>query len=199
MNAQRKTGFWMILVVSVIILSGVGLGLFLLDEFFEEGIVAYNFTHAILSPRHDLLLGRGDESTGEITAWLFGVSMIPVGLDLFFRLLVRLNFLGQTSNGFLLRVNAFQRKYLMPFHTYLSILALGLGILHLTRSSCVLNPLPEIGLILCGVFVITGLLIKWKVFKKSFGKALYKLHTSLIASGILVAILVVGHSVLGLD
>ena len=106
---------------------------------------------------------------------------------------------GDTVKRFIRRANIIQRHYLMPLHTYLSILALGLGILHLTLSSCIANLLPELGLILMGVLVITGLLFKWKAVSKTFRKALYQFHASLIVSGVLLVILYTGHAVMDLD
>jgi hypothetical protein len=202
MNTQNKSRvflFVLIIGLAVIILAGIGLSLFVLDEVSEEGLAAPNFMRAFFPFGQNWPASTGDEFTGEATAWLFGASMIPVGLDLIFRFLLRLGFLGEASQGFIKRINCTQKKYLMPLHTYLSILALGFGILHLTRSSCALNPLPEIGLYVSGALVVTGLLIKWKVVPKSIFIVLYKLHTSLIVSGVLLVILVAGHSVMGLD
>ena len=87
----------------------------------------------------------------------------------------------------------------MPFHTYLSILALGFGILHLTLSSCVANVLPEMGLILSGILVAAGLLFKWKAIPTKIRKTLYQFHASLIVSGVLLVILYTGHAVMDLD
>jgi uncharacterized membrane protein YidH (DUF202 family) len=106
---------------------------------------------------------------------------------------------GEKVKGFIRRINNIQRKYLMPLHTWLSIMALGLGILHLTLSSCVGNPFPELGLILTGVLVTTGLLFKWKAVPSAIRKTLYQFHSSLIVLGVLLVILYTGHAVMGLD
>ena len=81
----------------------------------------------------------------------------------------------------------------------MSVLALGLGIVHLTLSSCVANPLPQLGLILSGVLVASGLLFKWKAVPNTVRKALYQFHASLIVSGILVVVLITGHAVMDFD
>jgi hypothetical protein len=202
MNTKSKSRVFLLLMalgLVTIILAGIGLTFLVLDELTEEGLAAPNIVRAFFSNGQNWPISTGDEFSGEATAWLFGASMIPVGLDLIFRFLLRLGFLGESSRGFIKQINCAQKKYLMPLHTYLSILALGLGILHLTRSSCALNPLPEIGLYISGVLVITGLLIKWKIAPQFIYKVLYKFHTSLIVSGILLVILIAGHSIMGLD
>ena len=87
----------------------------------------------------------------------------------------------------------------MRFHTYLSILALGLGILHLNLSYCAANPFPELGLILSGILVATGLFFKWKAVPAALRKVLYQFHASLIVSGVLLVILYTGHAVMDSD
>jgi hypothetical protein len=141
----------------------------------------------------------GNEFTGEATALLFGASTIPVGIDLISKTVTRYAPIGEAAKGLIRRVNLVQRKTLMPLHTWLSILALSLGILHLTLSSCIANPLPELGLILSGGLVASGLLFKCKAVPASIRKTLYQFHASLIVSGILLAILFSGHAVMSSD
>jgi hypothetical protein len=141
----------------------------------------------------------GNESTGVLTAWFFSVSMVPVGIKLISRIITRCDRIGEKIKGFFRRVNNFQGKYLMQFHTYLSILGLGFGILHLKLSTCAINPLPEWGLILSGILVITGMFFKWKAIPPKFRNFLYKFHTSLIVSGVLLTILIIGHAVMEVD
>ncbi len=141
----------------------------------------------------------GNEFTGEATALFFAVSIVPVGIDLISRAIIRHVPLGDKVKGYIRGFNNMQRKRLMPFHTYLSILALGMGILHLTLSSCVSNPFPELGLILSGILVVTGLLFKWKAVPSKIRKSLYQFHASLIVSGILLVILYTGHAVMDMD
>lgn len=87
----------------------------------------------------------------------------------------------------------------MPFHTYLSIIALGFGILHLVLSSCRVNPLPEWGLVLSGILVVTGLLFKWNSLPKNIRKVLYQFHATLIVSGLLFMIIFAGHMIMDAD
>jgi hypothetical protein len=183
----------------IILLAGFAMLAVLLAELAESGWVVPNFMQTYFSFRAALQNNTGNEFTGEATAWLFGASTVPVGVDLISRTVIRYVPLGETVKGFIRRVNNFQRKYLMRFHTWLSILALGLGILHLTLSSCIANPFPEWGLILTGILVTTGLLFKWKAVPSKFRKTLYQFHSSLIVTGVLLAILVTGHAVMGSD
>jgi len=180
-------------------LAGITVLAVLVDELAESGRAVPNFMQAYFAYGQILHNSTGDEFTGEATAWLFGASTVPVGLDLIARTITRDAPLGERVKGFIRRANSVQRKYLMPFHTYLSVLALGLGILHLTLSSCVTNPLPELGLILSGILVASGLLFKWKAIPNTVRKALYQFHASLIVSGVLLAILFTGHAVMGSD
>ncbi len=180
-------------LVMVALVSSVGLAV-LVDELDES-----NFASAILVEGEARPAQTGDEFTGEVTAWLFGASSLPVGLDLISRAVIRSAPIGETVKGFIRRTNNLQKKYLMPFHTYLSILMLGLGLLHLSLSTCAANPLPEWSLILCAVLVVTGLLFKWKAVPATFRRALYQLHTSLIVTGFLLVILFSGHAVMDTD
>jgi len=168
-------------------------------ELAESGRAVSNFMQAYFSFRDALQNNTGNEFTGEATAWFFGASSIPVAIDLISKTVIRYVPIGGTAKSFLQRVNNFQKKCLMFLHTYLSIAALGLGILHLTLSSCIANPFPELGLILTGILVIAGLLFKWKAVPAIFRKSLYKFHASLRVTGVLLVILFTGHAVMGSD
>jgi predicted ferric reductase len=183
----------------IVSLAGIALLAVLADELAENGWAVPNLMQAFFAYLETWQNSTGNEFTGEATAWLFGASSVPVGVDLISRTVIRYAPLGQRVKGIIRRINNLQRKYLMPLHTYLSILALGLGILHLTLSSCVANPFPELGLILTGILVATGLLFKWKAVPSKLRKTLYQFHASLIVSGILLVILFTGHAVMGLD
>jgi uncharacterized membrane protein len=183
----------------IISLVGIALLFVIAYELAESGRAVSNFMQAYFSFREALQNNTGNEFTGEVTAWLFGASSVPVGVDLISRTVIRYVPVGGTAKSFLQRINNFQKKYLMPLHTYLSIAALGLGILHLTLSSCIANPFPELGLILTGILVTTGLLFKWKAIPALLRKTLYKFHASLMVTGVLLVILFVGHAVMGSD
>jgi hypothetical protein len=187
--------------VGLVIVALVGIAGFavLANELAESGWAVPAFMQTYFSYREAWRQSTGNEFTGEATAWLFGASSLPVGLDLISRTAIRYLPLGDKVTAFIRRINATQRKYLLPLHTWLSVLALGLGFLHLTLSTCAANPLPEWGLILCGLLVATGLLFKWKAIPATLRKALYQFHASLIVTGALLLILFTGHVVMDAD
>jgi hypothetical protein len=182
--------------LTLISLAGIAFLVTLVLELLDSGLIAPNFLQAVSAYRVAWQNSTGNEFTGEATAWLFGISAAPVGIDLVSRTVIRYAPVGEWLKGFIRRINNLQRKYLMRLHTYLSISALGLGILHLTLSACVANPLPELGLILSGILVASGLLFKWKAVPTGLRKSLYQFHASLIVSGVLLTILVTGHVVM---
>jgi hypothetical protein len=190
--------------IGLVIVSLVGIALLavLADEFGEEMEISWaspSFMQPYDSFRQAVQDSTGNEFTGDATAVLFAASSVPVGIDLIAKTIIRYAPIKDSLKGFIRSINNVQRKYLMPLHTYLAIMALGLGILHLTLSACIANPFPEIGLILSGILVATGLLFKLKALPAKIRKALYKFHASLIVSGVLLVILLIGHMIMGLD
>jgi hypothetical protein len=185
--------------LSIVALLGIALLVVLLEEIAEQGWVLPNVALSYFPILNAWQESTGNEFSGDATALLFGLSILPVAIDLISRGTIRYVPVGEKVKGFIRGANNQQRKYLMPFHTYLSMLALGFGILHLNLSSCIANPFPEWGLILSGVLVVSGLLFKWKAIPTKFRKTLYQFHTSLIVSGVLLAILLVGHMIMSID
>lgn len=182
--------------VMIISLVGIALLFVIVYELDESGQAVSNFAQTFFSFREALQNNTGNEFTGEAITWLFGASIVPVGVDLISRTVIRYAPISGTVKSFLRHINNVQKKYLMPLRAYLSILALGLGILHLTLSSCVANPLTELSLILMGIMAVTGLFFEWKAVPSILRKAIYKFHTSLIFLGILPVILFTGHAVM---
>jgi hypothetical protein len=141
---------------------------------------------------------EGNSFTGQASGWVFGISCVPVIFSLTARLIGRRVSLGSRLKGALGWINRVNKKYFMPFHTYLSILALGLAIVHFLISTCP-NPFPEWGLLIAGILVITGLIIKLRIAAKvspKLVKRIYQFHTSLVVTGILVAVLLAGHTLM---
>jgi hypothetical protein len=190
---------WMFRRLMIVSLAGITLLVFPENGLAESGGVIPDILKTFINNSRPLRDGIGNEFTGDATAWLFGVSSIPVVIHWISRIILRYIPIGESIKEVIQRINTIQRKYLMPFHIWLSTLALGFGIAHLTLSSCEGNVLPEIGLIIAGVLVATGLLIKLNLVPKSFRKALYQFHTSLIVSGLLLAILLIGHEAVSSD
>ncbi len=185
--------------LTLISLAGIAFLSVLVIELLESGLVVPNFLQAVSTYRTAWQNNTGNEFTGEATAWFFGASAAPVGLDLISRTVLRYAPISNTIKSFIRRINNLQRKYLMPLHTYLSVIALSFGVLHLILSSCISNPLPELGLILSGILVASGLLFKWKAIPTNLRKSLYQFHASLIVSGVLLTILFTGHVIMSSD
>jgi hypothetical protein len=186
--------FWILLALAFIgLLIVFMVGIIFLSVFIYKPAESLLQISDLIKTRQN---NTGDEFTGEATALLFGISIIPIVVDLITRKIFRYASGGEILKGIIQRINIGQRKYLIPFHTYLSILALGLGILHLGFSSCIENPLPEMGLLLAGTLVGTGLLSKWRIVPTVFRKYLYQFHASLIVSGLMFVILLTGHAVM---
>jgi hypothetical protein len=138
----------------------------------------------------------GNDTTGQATAWTAGIGFAPIVLDWVTRQVIRRVPMQEKAKAMFARFNGWQRKFILPLHTYLSIVALLLGILHLTLSSCAANPFPEMGLILMGALTVTGLVFKWKAAPSLMKRWFYKFHASLIVGGILSATLITGHLVM---
>jgi hypothetical protein len=185
----------------ILMAAGVGVLALLLNEASEDGELIAELTSLMpftFTVREGLQANEGDEFTGQTSGWLFGIGSIPVLLCLVARFINRRVSAQSTLKNTLAWFTRVNNKYFMPFHTYLSILALGLAILHLLFSSCP-NPFPEWGLIIAGILVVTGLIIKLRIAAKIFPKSVkyfYQFHASLVVSGILVSVLLIGHTIM---
>jgi hypothetical protein len=161
----------------------------------DKGTTAAPSRNPLTFPLGAGLENEGNGFTGQVSGWLFGIACIPVVFCLGTRF-IKCRVSAQSSlKRTLDQLACANKKYLMPFHTYLSILALALGVIHLMLSSCP-NPFPEWGLILSGILVLTGAIIKYRVAAKvspKFVKIIYQFHASLVVSGILASILFTGH------
>ncbi|MEI7845086.1 MAG: hypothetical protein WCK35_04695 [Chloroflexota bacterium] len=188
-----------LLAMIAISLAGFSVLVLIVNELDKNGQALPSFLKHYFSFTESLQNNSGNELTGEITAWLFGISSIPVVFDLLLKTIIRKASFAGALIVLLQNIIKLQRKYLMPFHTWLSIAALGFGILHLALSACIANPFPELGLILTGILVITGLIFKWRAVSPLLRKVIYKFHSSLVVSGVLLVILYTGHAVMGSD
>jgi hypothetical protein len=187
----------LLLVLAVLMAAGVGVLFLLLNEAGEDGEGFTRFPSLI---PFSFPFGGGEENegngfTGQAAGWLFGIACVPVVFSLAARFINRRISLQSRLKGPLDWFTRLNKKYFLPFHTYLSVLALGLAIVHLVFSNCP-NPLPEWGLIGAGILVLTGLIIKLRIGPKIFPKLtkwIYQFHASLVVSGILISILFAGH------
>lgn len=72
----------------------------------------------------------GDEFSGQVSAWLLAAAGLPVAIDLTAKWATRHAPRSDRPERTIQRLNLAQRKRLMPLHTYFSLGALALGLLH---------------------------------------------------------------------
>ena len=187
------------ILIGLLILMAAGMGLLVLylDEANEvrKDIAMFISRLPFSIPVRGGLENEGNEVTGQTSGWFFGIASLPVVLCLTTRYINRRISLPPHWKRLLEWFTGVNKRYFMPFHTYLSIFALAVATVHLIFSSCP-NPLPEMGLIIAGILIATGLAIKLRITAKiypKFVKRLYQFHASLVVSGILVTVLISGH------
>jgi hypothetical protein len=182
--------------LALLMAAGVGFLILLLDEAGEDGrdITGLSSLLSLSSSWRGGQENDGNEFTGQISGWLFGIACVPVAFSLTARLVGRRVALRPGVKGLHEWSTRVNRRYLMPFHTYLSIPALALAIFHLELSSCP-NPLPEWGLILAGILVATGVIVKLRIVPR-LAKRIYQFHSSLVVSAMLVGVLLAGHVIM---
>jgi hypothetical protein len=192
MKLKDMAIFGCLLILCILGAGVCGLAI-MLDELGEEFKFNLNLPHLSFLKDRDT---KGDEFTGQASAWIFGLASLPVVIDLTAKFVTRRKNLSAKLKAAIQQLNLRQRKYLMPWHTYLSIAALGFGFLHLFLSSCPAVFLPELGLAMMTIMVVSGLVIKVKIGPISWRKILCKFHLSLVVSGIVVMTLFLSHVIL---
>jgi hypothetical protein len=138
---------------------------------------------------------QGNETTGEMAAWIFGVANFPVALSIILKTGVKLIPPGLNLKDPMTRFNRQQKKYLMKLHYWLNPLALGIALTHFLLSACRSTSFPEWGLGIMVVTVLLGLMMKFKLSPASMRQMVYKLHTSPILLIAAISILLIGHSI----
>jgi hypothetical protein len=137
----------------------------------------------------------GNETTGEMAAWLFGIANFPVALSTILKTAARLTPPGLNLKDPMTRFNRQQKKYLMKLHYWLNPLALGIALTHFLLSACRSTSFPEWGLGIMVVTVLLGLMMKFKLSPASMRQRVYKLHTSPVLLIAAISILLIGHSI----
>lgn len=138
---------------------------------------------------------HGNETTGEIAAWLFGVANFPVALSIILKTLAK--FLSPKLNlrDPLTKFNRQQKKYLMKLHYWVNPIALAVALIHLSLSSCVSTAFPEWGLGVMLLAVLLGLIMKFKLSPAAMRQRVFRFHTSPILLIAAVSILLIGHTI----
>ena len=139
---------------------------------------------------------EGNETAGQIAAWLLLVANLPVALSILIKWINRFMPLGAELKSSLSNFNRFQKKHLMIVHYYLNPAIFGIVVWHYISSRCLSTSLPEWGLFLLVGFMTCGILIKFKLCPKAFRKAVHQLHTQPLIFVALILVLTVGHTII---
>jgi hypothetical protein len=138
---------------------------------------------------------EGNETTGQIAAWLLLVANLPVALSILIKWLNRFVPLWPKLKGLLSNFNRFQKKHLMFLHYYLNPAILGVVVWHYMASRCLSTSLPEWGLFLMVSLMTCGILIKFRLCPHSLRKTAHQLHTQPFIFIALILVLTVGHTI----
>lgn len=139
---------------------------------------------------------HGNESSGEIAAWLFFLANIPILFQIFTKTIRKQNFLSKSNQETIKYLNKTNSKYLMPAHYVLNTIGVLSAFIHFMLSSCDSSILPDISLLAVGLMVLTGISIKFKLLSSSYRNFTYKIHTSKILCSLILFILVTGHIII---
>jgi hypothetical protein len=138
---------------------------------------------------------QGNETTGEMAAWLFGVANFPVALSIILKTLAKSTSPSLNLRDPLTKFNRQQKKYLMKLHYWLNPIALGIALTHFLLSTCKSTAMPEWGLVIMLATVLLGLIMKFKWSPASMRQRVYKFHTSPILLISAISILLIGHTI----
>jgi hypothetical protein len=138
---------------------------------------------------------KGNEFTGLSAAWLFAAGNLTVGLSLLSRGLASRPQLSNKTKERIRKLNQIQKKGLMRFHYWLNPFGLLLAVTHFSLSTCRSSPLPEWGLVGATALVLIGSVIRFKLSPKRFRRAVYRIHTSPLSVGLVLIVLLIGHSI----
>lgn len=141
----------------------------------------------------------GNEFSGEATALLFAVSL----LALFTKRLLCFIFqrIASSNNAEEFKGKIFHNinQILTLTHTFSGLLALVLGVLHFSLSSCNNNPFPDLGLLFALVSTFCGVLSKLRFLPNKLQKYLFLIHKNLVITFSFIGLLVIGHSIFDFD
>jgi len=140
---------------------------------------------------------EGNETAGQIAAWLLLAANLPVAISILIKWANRFAPLGEKSKSSLAGFNRSQKKHLMFLHYYLNPAILGVAIWHYVSSRCVSTPLPEWGFLLMVTLSICGILINFKLCPKTFRKNVYQIHTHPMIFIAMILVLTAGHLIVG--
>lgn len=139
--------------------------------------------------KHD----EGNETTGQIAAWLLVAANLPVVLSILMKWTNRFVPINARLKNALIGFNRFQKKHLMRFHYLLNPIVLGIALWHWLSSRCKSTAMPEWGLIVMVGLIALGLMMKLGLCPKPLRKGVYRLHTQPLVLSVMVTVLTIGH------
>lgn len=136
---------------------------------------------------------KGNETTGQLAAWLLAGANLTVGVSLLIRGANRFLPLAAEVKKSLGKFNQAQKKYLMKLHYFLNPAILLIAVVHWSLSRCGSTSLPEWGLGLMLAVGVLGALLKFKLAPRSLTRFIYRVHTNPAVVASVVAVLLAGH------
>ena len=136
---------------------------------------------------------EGNETAGQVAAWLLAAANLPVTVSVLIKGINRVRSLGSGLKNALMRFNRYQKNHLMRFHYVVNPLVLGVALWHWLSSRCRSTVLPEWGLIVLAALVVLGLIVKFKLCPPMLRKSIYRLHTQPLVLLTMVTVLAIGH------
>lgn len=138
---------------------------------------------------------QGNETTGEMAAWIFGIANFPVALSIILKTCAKFVPPGMNLKEPTTRFNRQQKKYLMKLHYWLNPIALSIALTHFLLSVCKSTAMPEWGLVIMLATGLLGLMMKFKWSPASMRQRVFKFHTSPILLIAAISILLIGHTI----
>ncbi|WP_372677169.1 hypothetical protein [Desulfosarcina sp.] len=142
------------------------------------------------------LFGRddeGNETAGQMAAWLLAAANLPVVLSMLIRWTNKFVPMVNGLKDALTRFNRLQKKHLMRLHYFINPIVLGVALWHWLSSRCRSTALPEWGFIVMVALIALGLIVKFKLSPKPLRKRVYRLHTQPLLFLAMVMVLTIGH------
>jgi hypothetical protein len=136
---------------------------------------------------------EGNETAGQMAAWLLAAANLPVVLSMLIKGTNKVVPLGNGLKNVLVRFNRFQKKHLMRLHYLINPLVLGIALWHWLSSRCRSTALPEWGLAVMVALIALGLIVKFKLCPKPLRKSVYRIHTQPLIFIAMVMVLTIGH------
>ena len=139
---------------------------------------------------------KGNEFTGELSAWMLFLANFTVLFSIFYKNVERYARLSNSSREYLKRFNKFQKKHLRRLHYILNPVALSIALIHFFLSCCNSSSFPEWGLGGMAILMITGVFIKLGFLPSGIRKSLHRFHTSPVPVCLIGVILLTGHLII---